>query len=78
MKLFRRINLICLNIDIPRVAAGQLEDLDNAISMLRAKALLIGLRYDDDPGTETLAGPHQDVQSLKRLLISEWCLVCVC
>jgi hypothetical protein len=42
------------------------------------KALLIGIRYDDDPGTETLAGPHQDVQSLKRLLISEWCLVCVC
>jgi hypothetical protein len=36
MKLFRRINLICLNIDIPRVAAGQLEDLDNAISILRA------------------------------------------
>lgn len=41
----------------------------------RRKALLIGIRYDDDPNTETLAGPHRDVQSLKKLLISEWYLL---
>jgi hypothetical protein len=41
----------------------------------KRKALLIGIQHDRDPDTETLAGPHRDVQSLKRLLISEWCYV---
>jgi hypothetical protein len=35
------------------------------------KALLIGIRHDDDPNTLALEGPHRDVQSLRQLLISE-------
>jgi hypothetical protein len=39
----------------------------------RKKALLIGIRHDDDPSTETLACPHQDVFLFRQLLISECC-----
>jgi hypothetical protein len=39
----------------------------------RKKALLIGIRYDEDPNTETLAGPHQDVHLFRQLLIGECC-----
>src|ERR1700722_1030967 len=40
----------------------------------KKRALLIGIRHYGDPSnTESLAGPHRDVQSLKRLLISERC-----
>jgi metacaspase-1 len=39
----------------------------------RKKALLIGIRYDEDPNTETLTGPHQDVFLFRQLLIGECC-----
>ena len=35
------------------------------------RALLIGIRHDDDPTTSALTGPHRDVRSLRQLLISK-------
>jgi hypothetical protein len=38
---------------------------------IKKRALLIGIRHDDDPTTLALTGPHRDVHSLRQLLISK-------
>lgn len=38
----------------------------------KRKALLIGIKAEDDPENVALQGPHSDVAAMKRLLISEF------
>jgi hypothetical protein len=45
---------------------------ESVLPQHKKKALLIGIRHDDDPTTIALAGPHRDVHSVKQLLTSEY------